>query len=350
MNLWNHYLSTINLQHLPRKNVLSADETNTLEKYFELIIYRNWLFYKHDGWAPINIFQWFLKLGEPQEPWDVSQLYFLTVLPAEWLGFITTSLLKCSLEVISITIPMLDMSSKSEIEYTKTFQHCTQNGMVKYYIYRYDMSYWNRTTLSFACVLGSSVLTHKHQAAVLFLNLARQVSHVINYDLPHNIDSYVHRIGRRLGIFVIREGRFPPFHRWSPTWNHRIFKAGTTDPLSSASVLTEKTMIIVTMFGLCFQRESHFATASKDSQIWWDNSHGKPWGKDARFRLRGLNFWLPGNGVPATSRRFHELSMAEPPPPDVEMEALPGYSRLPCNQCPGHAIHDTQQLMLKNVV
>lgn len=212
------------------------------------------------------------------------------------------------------------------------------------------MSYWNRTTLSFACVLGSSVLTHKHQAAVLFLNLARQVSHVINYDLPHNIDSYVHRIGRRLGIFVIREGRFPPFHRWSPTWNHRIFKAGTTDPLSSASVLTEKTMIIVTMFGLCFQRESHFATASKDSQIWWDNSHGKPWGKDARFRLRGLNFWLPGNGVPATSRRFHELSMAEPPPPDVEMEALPGYSRLPCNQCPGHAIHDTQQLMLKNVV
>lgn len=54
-------------------------------------------------------------------------------------------------------------------------------------------------------------------------------------------------------------------------------------------------MIIVTIFGLCFQRESHFATASsKDSQIWWDHSqenHG-----EKTLGLRGLNFWLPGNG------------------------------------------------------
>ena len=35
-----------------------------------------------------------------------------------------------------------------------------------------------------------------------------EVSHVINYDLPHNIDSYVHRIGvrpRGLAAFEMRK-------------------------------------------------------------------------------------------------------------------------------------------------
>lgn len=217
------------------------------------------------------------------------------------------------------------MSSKTEIEYTKTFQHCTQNGMVKYYIYIYDMSYWNRTTLSFACVLGSSVLTHKHQSgAFLKPGAPGFARHQLRLAPQH----WLLRSSNRPPARNFRDQKAQPNQPNQP--NQPEMKWFEKEGFPISSMVTDMELVAPQSCGRCSDAANIFKDGTTDplsSAIigpnWEDHDHshhfwslfsegvslcyrffqrlpdlvgqftGKPWGEDARFPVGFQSVPLP---------------------------------------------------------